>query len=85
MTMSHAKSFLLFTTPFCPSCPAVKAYMSKLSMQGDFVDATQTEGSKKAMQYGVVSVPTVVFFDEKRNEVGRAHNVSSIRVMLSDS
>lgn len=78
------KSYLLFTTPFCPNCPPVKAFMSRLGMEGTHVDATEEQGSQQAIQFGVRSVPTVVFLDEGKHEIGRANNVSSIRMMLSD-
>ncbi len=79
-----AKRYVLFTTPFCPSCPAVKEYAKNLKLEGKVVDATDDYGSKQAIDFGVASVPTMIFFDEKDTEIGRAHNVSSIKSFLSD-
>jgi glutaredoxin len=78
------RSYLLFTTPFCSSCPPVKAFVSSLPLEGAMIDATDSEGSQKAESFGVMSVPTIIFLDENKNEVGRANSVSSIRSLLSE-
>ncbi len=74
--------YLLFTTKYCVACAPVKKFLEQKALKGEMVDAV--EESEKAIEYGVRSVPTVVFFDEGGCEVGRANNVSDVRSILSD-
>ena len=74
--------YLLFTTKYCVACGPVKKFLEQKALEGELVDAV--EESDKAIAYGVRSVPTVVFFDDSGNEVGRANNVGDARSILSD-
>ena len=74
--------YLLFTTKYCVACAPVKKFLEQKELKGEMVDAV--EESDKAIEYGVRSVPTVVFFDHAGNELGRANNVSDARSILTD-
>ncbi|HLC68437.1 MAG TPA: glutaredoxin domain-containing protein [Candidatus Bilamarchaeaceae archaeon] len=81
-------SYLLFTTPTCPSCPPLKKLLSELevkgALKGENIDVTSNGGYEKAMEFHVNRAPTVVLFDENKNEVGRAHNVHEIKSIVYD-
>ena len=64
-------NFLLFYTDHCLNCPSVKKYMFEQKLEGDFINASQSNGMAKAREFGVQSVPTVIFF-KNRKELARA-------------
>jgi len=77
------KSYKLFTTSTCPNCPPVKKFMGSVEMKGKIVDAGTPEGLKEAQKYGIRAVPTVLFFDEKREVVKEANSVDEIKEILN--
>lgn len=76
------KSYKLFTTPTCPSCPPVKKYMGTVEMKGKMVDAGTPEGLEEAQKYSIREVPTVLFLDEKGKVVKEASSVDEIKEIL---
>lgn len=76
-----AKTFLLFTTPTCPNCPAAKEMLGKSGLQGEIIDASQPEGLEKAKQYEIMEVPTAVFFEDGK-QVAKVHGVEAIEEEL---
>lgn len=76
-------SYELFTRKTCPNCPPVKDFVLGLSFQGTLVDVDTDEGLSKASVRGVFSAPTVIFYDERGEEISRAHNVPDIEEILS--
>ena len=64
--------YMVFTTPTCPNCPAVKEYLSSQEkIKGDFVDASTSDGLDLARKHEVTAVPTVIFFQDDK-EINRA-------------
>ncbi|MBI5176459.1 hypothetical protein HY995_00055 [Candidatus Micrarchaeota archaeon] len=80
--MANVKKYVLFTTPYCVGCKPVKEFLKRATIDGETLDASG-EGSEKAVEMGVRSVPTVVLLDERGGEVARASNVSTLRELLS--
>lgn len=82
------KQYLLFTTPSCPSCPPVKTFLKELEGKGTVcgksLDVTQDEGYEKAVSFKICKAPTVVFFDEALQEIGRANNIPEIKSIVFD-
>ncbi len=80
--------YLLFTTPTCPSCPTVKSFLKELETKGrvagENIDVTQEGGYERAVTFNVSKAPTVVFFDENQQEIGRANNISEIKSIVYD-
>lgn len=74
--------YLLFTTKYCTACNPMKKFLEQQKLSGKVVDAS--EDADLANQYEVRSVPTVVFFDNGDNEVGRANSVNDVRDFLLD-
>ena len=77
------KYYMLFTTPFCKGCKSVKEFLGNVSLKGDHIDASSGEGSEIAVKYNIRGVPTVVFLDENKNEIARAHSVADIRDIIN--
>ncbi|HLD75824.1 MAG TPA: hypothetical protein VI874_02305 [Candidatus Norongarragalinales archaeon] len=76
-------SYLLFTTPTCPNCPALKTYLSgRTDLSGTLIDATTPEGRFLASKFEIFAVPTVVFLDENDAEVSRAKSVGEIQTLV---
>ena len=82
------KNYVLFTTPTCPACPTVKTFLKELETKGQVMgenfDVTQDAGYEKAINFNISKAPTVVFFDENKQEIGRANNVSEIKSIVFD-
>lgn len=76
-------SYELFARKTCPNCPPVKEFLFSLSLRGSVVDVDTDEGFSKATVKGVFSAPTVIFYDERGEEMSRAHNVPDIEEILS--
>ncbi|MFH1247139.1 MAG: thioredoxin domain-containing protein [Candidatus Micrarchaeota archaeon] len=82
------KNYLLFVTPTCPSCPPVKTFLKELEQKGQVtgeqVDVTNDNGYERAINFNISKAPTVVFFDENQQEIGRANNVNEIKSIIYD-
>lgn len=76
-------SYELFARKTCPNCPPVKDFVLGLPMKGSVVDVDTEDGFSKAARMGVFSAPTVIFYDERGEEISRAHNVPDIEEILS--
>lgn len=74
-------AFEIFTRKTCPKCPQVKEYVNSLSMNGIFVDTDTEEGLKTAAAKGVMSTPTVIFYNEAGGEIARCHSVEEIKLI----
>jgi len=75
--------YKIFFTPMCPKCPAIKEFMKGTDIEGEFVDATTPEGLEQARKYEVISVPTVLFFDEDK-VVSTAHNLEEVKNVVEN-
>lgn len=62
------KNAILFTTPTCVNCKRVKLFLEQQSFPTEIIDATTPEGSKKAQDAGIQSVPSVFLYDETGTE-----------------
>ena len=76
------KSYLLFTTPFCKACKGVKEFLGKASLDGDHIDASSDDGGEIAVKYNVQGVPRVVFLDEQKKEITRAHTLAGVKEII---
>lgn len=76
--------YKLFTTPTCPSCPAVKEHMKTVRMPGESIDATTPEGWSEAEKHGIRSVPTVLFFDQQGELAAVAQSVKQVQRVMAE-
>ena len=77
------KTYKLFTTPMCHNCPPVKEFMAgQDKVNGSVFDAHLPEGLDEARKYMVTSVPMIIFFDEKGEEVKRAGNAGEAKAVV---
>jgi len=75
----------LFFTPMCPKCPFIKEYLeTKSSIEKEFVDAATKEGLQQAREYGVGSVPAILFFDETGALISQAHSLEEVKRVLEN-
>jgi len=75
-TLSHYEIFIRKT---CPNCPPVKDYILSTNLDGKIVDTDTDEGLNRASEKGVLSTPTVIFYDVSNREVKRCHSVEEIK------
>ena len=76
-------AYKLFTTPTCPSCPRVKEHMKTVKLKGEIIDAASDNGAREAAKFGITSVPTVIFLDNKNNAVEEAHSIEEVKRVLA--
>ncbi len=80
---SGISNYEFFMRKTCPNCPPVKAYMQDVQYSGTVIDVDTDSGLRAAAEKGVFSAPTVIFYDENGNELGRGHTVEEIKAVLS--
>jgi len=78
------KNYKLFFTPMCPNCHSVKDFMRTIDIEGKEVDATSEEGTEEANKYEIMSVPAVLFFNEKDELIGRANDIEEIKRLIEN-
>ncbi len=78
----NALHYEFFMRRTCPNCPPVKNYMAEVAMDGVQIDVDTEAGLEAAAAKGVFAAPTVIFYDAKNNEIGRAHNVEELTAIL---
>ena len=76
--------YKLFFTPMCPKCPAIKEFMKGTDIEGEFIDATTPDGLEKARKYEVISVPCVLFFDDKDEIVSKTHDLEEVKRVVEN-
>lgn len=80
------KKYKLLYTPTCPNCPDVKKYIKEnVDLDGEFIDASKSDGMKEAKKYNVMKAPTVLFFDENSDVACKAHSIEEVKECLSKS
>ncbi len=73
------QSYKFFFSERCPHCSLAKAYLEKLDLPGETIDAGTPKGLEDARKYDVRSTPTVLFFDSQDNLVGTASSLNEIK------
>jgi glutaredoxin len=81
MTISKLK---LFFTPMCPKCPKIKQYLETKDIEKELIDAATPDGLKKAKEYGVNTVPTVLFFDVNNTLLSQAGSLEEVKRTLEN-
>ncbi len=74
--------YKLFTTPTCPNCPSVKEFMKTVDIPGEVVNAATMEGGVLAAKFGIMAVPTVLFFNKDGEVIEKAQSVPQVRRVL---
>jgi len=89
-------SYKIFTMPSCSKCEAVKGYLNEIGMSGAIVDLSEHDGVKEFRGYykdlkdkikrnedGSLPIPTILFFDDKKEVISIAHNVDQAKDILN--
>ena len=92
---SIPQKYKIFTLPNCDKCKTAKEYLGGVKIAGEILDLASKDDLKVFREYykelknvikrnedGSLPVPTVLFFDEKDNVVGTAHNVDDIKKVI---
>ena len=66
-----AASYLLFTQKTCPNCPAMKAKVPLLSIEGRDFDVVEQAGYDAAVTWNITATPTLVLLDADGRELNR--------------
>lgn len=74
----QAERYLYFFRETCPNCPPVRSLLKNLDMQGDEMDVDTEEGTRAALEYGIYTTPTVIFFNPGKDEVYRASTIAEL-------
>lgn len=71
----RATSYLFFFRQTCPACPAMKAKLDTLDLEGRRLDVDSPEGLEAAVVHQVMATPTVILVDREGREVTRVTDV----------
>ena len=77
---------LCFIGKRCPNCPPVKDYLESAAggrVRVEWVDCGEADGLQAAREYGVSSTPTAIVYGDGGEELGRAHDVRSLKTLLA--
>ncbi len=77
------KTFLAFVSDFCPSCRPMKEALYRTPIRGKVLNIMDDTIGEIAVRYEVRNLPTVIFFDKERKELGRAASLSDLRELIS--
>jgi len=72
----------VFTTPTCVKCKSMKSYLENVEIEKEIINAISPEGREQARNFGIMSVPTVIFFDENEEQMGVAHDIDEVEDIL---
>ncbi len=80
---TETPEYLYFFRQDCPNCKPVRTLLTDLDERGRAVDVDTDQGMKLAMDYQILSTPTVVFLDREGQEARRATAVKDIREAMA--
>ncbi len=82
-TGKEAPDYLYFFRQECPNCKPVRTLLKDLEERGRAVDVDTDQGMQLAMEFQILSTPTVVFLNEDGRENRRATAVQDIREAMA--
>jgi len=77
--MLVANTYKFFTITTCTKCPGIREFLRGTGLRGEEINATSEAGFEEAKKHNVLAAPTVIFFDGKGNEAGRAGTIEEIK------
>jgi ribonucleoside-triphosphate reductase len=75
--------YAYFFRQTCPNCPAVRKVLEDTSLGGDHFDVDTDEGFARAAELQIMATPTVVFFDRRGEQIGRATSPKDVQGFLA--
>ena len=75
--------YIYFFRQECPNCKPVRTLLKDLDERGRAVDVDTDEGMQLAVEFQILSTPTVVFLNEEGRENRRATAVQDIREAMA--
>ncbi len=70
--------YIYFFRETCPNCPPVRTLLAELEIPGGEMDVDTDEGTRAALEYGIYTTPTVIFFNSAGDEVCRASSTGEL-------
>jgi len=78
------KRYLFFTMPACPDCHMIREFLEEKKIKVEEIDTVEDEGMEKAVEFNVMSAPTMIFLDEDGKEVTRANSVDEVKKVVEN-
>ena len=75
--------YIYFFRQECPNCKPVRTLLKDLDERGRAVDVDTDEGMQLAVEFQILSTPTVVFLNRDGREARRATAVQDIREAMA--
>jgi len=70
--------------PACPDCHMIKEFLEEKKIKVEEIDTVEDEGMEKAVEFNVMSAPTMIFLDEDGKEVTRANSVDEVKKVVEN-
>jgi len=70
--------------PACPDCHMIKEFLEEKKIKVEEIDTAEDEGMEKAVEFNVMSAPTMIFLDEDGKEVTRANSVDEVKKVVEN-
>ena len=76
-------AYRYFYRKSCPKCPPMRDFVSRLPIEGQGIDVDTEAGLSEAVENGVQSTPTVVFYDGEGKARFRGDSVRQLEQMFA--
>ncbi len=70
--------YMYFYRETCPNCPPVRRVLSNIELPGTETDVDTEAGTRAALDNGIYTTPTVVFFNSQHTEIYRASTIGEL-------
>jgi len=70
--------------PACTDCHMIKEFLEEKKIKVEEIDTAEDEGMEKAVEFNVMSAPTMIFLDEDGKEVTRANSVDEVKKVVEN-
>lgn len=75
---AQPERYIYFFRETCPNCPPVRTLLANLEIPGSEMDVDTDEGTRAALENGIYTTPTVIFFGSTGDEVSRASSTGEL-------
>ena len=84
-SLKNLAAYRYFYRKSCPQCPPVRDFVNRLPFEGQGVDVDTEDGLSAAMENGVQSTPTVVFYNTDGQVCLRGHSLRQLEQMFANA
>ena len=83
--LKNLTAYRYFYRKNCPNCPPVRDFVNRLPLAGQGVDVDTEDGLSAAVENGVQSTPTVVFYNNEGRVCLRGHSLGQLQQMFANA